>query len=125
MTLRVLVTGGRDFKDRQKVFDVLDEVFGVCEAELLGVAGCIIHGGATGADLWADEWAIVNWKPIHSFPVTQQEWKTIGLKAGPLRNQRMLDEGKPDLVVSFPGGSGTADMVRRAKKAGIRVMEIT
>ena len=48
----------------------------------------------------------------------------IGKRAGPLRNQRMLDEGKPDLVVAFPGGGGTKDMVRRAVKAGVSVHEV-
>jgi hypothetical protein len=33
----------------------------------------------------------------------------------------MIDGGKPDLVITFPGGRGTADMVRRAEKAGIEV----
>jgi ABC-type sugar transport system substrate-binding protein len=37
----------------------------------------------------------------------------------------MLDEGKPDIVVAFPGGTGTADMVRRARKAGVVVIEVT
>jgi Lhr-like helicase len=37
----------------------------------------------------------------------------------------MIDEGKPDLVIAFPGGRGTADMVGRARKAGIRVVEIS
>jgi hypothetical protein len=32
-----------------------------------------------------------------------------------------LDEGKPDLVVAFPGGGGTKDMVRRAVKAGVPI----
>ena len=45
-------------------------------------------------------------------------------KAGPLRNQRMLDEGKPDLVVAFPGGGGTKDMVRRSVKAGVPIHEV-
>ena len=39
-------------------------------------------------------------------------------------NQRMLDEGKPDLVVAFPGAGGTKDMVRRAVKAGVPVHEV-
>jgi hypothetical protein len=51
------------------------------------------------------------------------DW-SIGRKAGPIRNQRMLDEHKPDLVVAFPGGRGTADMVRRARKSGVEVTEI-
>jgi UDP-N-acetylmuramoylalanine-D-glutamate ligase len=36
----------------------------------------------------------------------------------------MLAEGKPDLVVAAPGGRGTADMVRRARDAGIEVVEV-
>lgn len=47
-----------------------------------------------------------------------------GKAAGPIRNQHMIDTAKPDLVVSFPGGAGTADMVRRAKAAGVRVIEV-
>lgn len=44
--------------------------------------------------------------------------------AGPKRNQRMLDKGKPDLVLAFPGGDGTADMVRKAKSAGVPIIEV-
>jgi UDP-N-acetylmuramoylalanine-D-glutamate ligase len=36
----------------------------------------------------------------------------------------MLDKEHPDLVVAFPGGRGTTDMISRAKKAGVKVMEI-
>jgi hypothetical protein len=36
----------------------------------------------------------------------------------------MLDEGKPDLVIAFPGGRGTADMVKKARRAGVEVVEI-
>ena len=32
--------------------------------------------------------------------------------------------GKPDLVVAFPGGAGTLNMVMQARKAGVRVIEI-
>jgi hypothetical protein len=35
----------------------------------------------------------------------------------------MLDEGKPQLVVAFPGGRGTADMIGRARAAGVPVVE--
>jgi hypothetical protein len=35
----------------------------------------------------------------------------------------MLSE-KPDIVIAFPGGRGTAMMKRLARKAGIRVIEI-
>jgi hypothetical protein len=36
----------------------------------------------------------------------------------------MLDEGKPDLVVAFPGAGRTKDMVRRAVKAGVAIHEV-
>jgi hypothetical protein len=52
------------------------------------------------------------------------EWETLGRKAGPIRNERMLTEGKPDLVVAFPGGRGTAHMTRLAREAGVEVVEI-
>jgi hypothetical protein len=57
--------------------------------------------------------------------VYQADWVGLGRKAGPVRNQRMLDEGKPDLVVAFLGGKWTADMMRRAREAGIEVIEVT
>lgn len=37
----------------------------------------------------------------------------------------MLRDGKPDIVIAFPGGRGTADMICQARAAGIRVEEIS
>jgi UDP-N-acetylmuramoylalanine-D-glutamate ligase len=36
----------------------------------------------------------------------------------------MLDSNTVELVIAFPGGKGTSDMVSRAKKSGIEVKEI-
>ena len=52
------------------------------------------------------------------------DWDTHGRGAGPIRNKQMLEEGKPDLVIAFPGGKGTANMIGQAKEAGIPVREI-
>lgn len=38
-----------------------------------------------------------------------------------VRNRQML-EHEPDLVIAFPGGKGTADMIRVARKAGQKVV---
>ena len=58
---RVLVCGGRDFHDKTLVWRTLDEVAGVSEAEPLGWGVTIIHGACpTGADMWADGWAVAN-----------------------------------------------------------------
>lgn len=107
----VLVSGGRDFDDRDRVFEALDEV----------APSRIVTGDAPGADFWAVTYAMVHRLPCRVF---EADWDWHGRAAGPIRNQQMLDEGNPDLVVAFPGGRGTADMVRRARKAGIPVMEV-
>ena len=117
MTLRVLVTGGRKF-DRQDIVDkALDRVLSESPDGL-----SLIHGGAGGADACANAWAYARKAvgapvEVHSFPA---EWRAYGLSAGPRRNQQMVD-AQPDLVVAFPGDKGTADCVRRAEAAGIKV----
>lgn len=119
--MRVLVCGGRDFTDASMLWGALDRLLNP-EGEPLPPPGhVLIHGGARGADLLADAWAIANWVDVDMHPA---DWRAYGKGAGHIRNQRMLDEGKPDLVVAFPGGRGTADMVRRARKAGVTVKEI-
>lgn len=113
--MRVLVCGGRDFRDKMYGWGWLQAI------HLKRGITAIIEGGATGADALAAAWAKLEGVPTERFPA---DWKAHGRAAGPIRNQQMIDEGKPDLVVAFPGGRGTADMVRRAKKAGIPVREI-
>ncbi len=117
--MRVLVCGGRDYEDGKKVFDVLDEIACVSGQYPLGEHRLtIIHGAARGADALADQWAVSNWQECEAYPA---DWDAYGKRAGGIRNQLMLDEGKPDIVVAFPGGAGTRDMVRRAEKAGVEV----
>lgn len=112
--LRVLVCGGRDYDDREAVDQTLDRL----HAER-GIA-CIIAGAARGADTLAAAWATDRGIALLEFPA---DWKTQGRAAGPIRNQRMLEEGAPSYVVAFPGGRGTADMVRRAEGAGLTVLK--
>lgn len=80
----------------------------------------IIQGGATGADALAKEWAKENKKNMEEY---KAQWYTYGKGAGHVRNALMLKEGKPDLVIAFPGGKGTENMVRQARLKGVEVME--
>lgn len=114
---RVLVCGGRDYNNAKKVDEVLDSL----HAETCEGISHIVHGGAKGADALAGRWADTNDVPAIVFPA---DWKRHGPAAGPIRNEQMIWEGKPDLVVAFPGGRGTADMVRRAHSADINVIEV-
>ncbi len=81
----------------------------------------IIEGGATGADSAAVDFATVNFCKLEEYPA---DWKRHGRSAGYIRNKQMLVEGKPDLVVAFPGGKGTAMMVELANGAGIKVIDM-
>lgn len=113
--IRVLVCGGRDYNDCHRVWTVLGDLHAVTPiAE-------IIHGGAPGADMWARTWGHSANLPVFEYAA---DWRRHGRAAGPIRNQQMIDEGKPNLVVAFPGGRGTADMVKRARAAGIEVREV-
>ena len=108
--IKVLVCGGRDFADKDTLTAVLDE---------LNIA-VIVHGAAKGADTLADDYAKERQIPVKRHPAN---WNKHGLAAGYIRNQQMLVNEQPDLVVAFLGrnGKGTEDMVRRAIKAGIGV----
>lgn len=113
--IRVLVCGGRDYHDLERVALVLNPLhkeFNFVE---------VISGCADGADLCGLIWARSNYIPTRIFPA---KWKEFGNAAGPIRNQQMLDEGKPDLVVAFPGGKGTRDMITKAKIAKVEVVEV-
>ena len=114
--MRVLVCGGRNYNNEEVLFRVLDGYH-----ELDYFIDTILQGGATGADALAAKWATSRGVTCEVyFP----DWKKFGPSAGPKRNQRMIDQGNPGVVIAFPGGRGTADMVRRAKRANIEVIEI-
>lgn len=111
----VLVCGGRDYANRSAVYVTLERLYAQHGRELI-----IIEGGAAGADRFAADWADESGLPHAKVPAL---WTKHFNSAGPLRNKAMLLL-KPDLVIAFPGGRGTADMVRRAKAAGVSVQEL-
>jgi hypothetical protein len=111
---RVLVCGGRDFTDTIGAYKALDRLWKEHGFD------CVIEGDARGADRIAGYWARSRKLDNLKFPA---DWATHGNAAGPIRNQRMIDEGRPDLVIAFPGGRGTLDMMTRVKAAGIPLIE--
>lgn len=81
----------------------------------------VISGMARGVDSVAVNWADAYGLKCHKFPA---EWDKYGKKAGYIRNKQMLEEGKPDLVIAFPGGRGTQMMVDLARKANVEIIVI-
>ena len=117
--MRVLVCGGRDFNDYNLLSSYLVELF--VKSLLVPEDVTIISGHARGADKLGEQFANANECKLSIFPA---DWEKYGKGAGHIRNQQMIDEGKPDLVVVFQGNRGTVDMIRRAKKAGLPVIVV-
>jgi hypothetical protein len=134
--MRVLVCGGRDFghsdirstpeevevakKQRRFIKDWLYDKFGD-DKEWLQIGVFVIAGGAKGVDSVAIDWAVENWLGFKEYPA---DWTRYGKRAGYIRNKQMLDEGHPDICVAFPGGARTAMMVRLARAANVKVIEV-
>jgi hypothetical protein len=144
--MRVLICGGRQYGDLVSLSDKREHpLWALREAEYRNVHQVlheltiryskqynpddnwlptdivIIEGDAPGADSAAADFAVVHFCQLETYPA---QWSKYGAAAGPIRNKQMLDEGKPDLVVAFPGGKGTANMVRLAQEAGVEVMKV-
>ena len=111
-----IICGGRDFSDSAMFDDAMSEIM-----QLRGCPSRIVEGGANGADKLAFYWATRMAVPVVEL---YADWDTHGRAAGPIRNQKMLDDHHPKALVAFPGGKGTTDMIARARKAGIDVIEV-
>lgn len=119
----ILVCGDRHWKDREMIereITAVQSEFDVDNDEVV-----IVEGEANGADKMARQYAVQVGIPVHPYPA---QWSRFGRSAGPIRNQWMLDEEHPDLVLAFhddlANSSGTADMIEKAEKAGIPVRKI-
>lgn len=111
--MRVVVTGGRDFKDEPKVWNTLDSI-----SEKTTITS-IVEGGGAGVDTFARRWAQDRGVPcLTVFPA----WQKYGKAAGPIRNSWMISQGHPTFAVIFPGGKGTKNMADLIIKAGIEHM---
>lgn len=112
MSKRILVCGGRKYNGDGQLWEVL--------AKHVTHDDIVIEGGASGADSLAHQFCVEHGIPVAVVPAN---WYFYEKSAGTLRNEWML-RLKPDLVIAFPGGRGTANMIKLAKEAGVEVIEI-
>lgn len=121
--MKILVCGGRAFVNVALLWRKLDKL----DAQGAGISLVIdgasddVTGPYLGADYWANQWGLARGKPVSRY---HAKWKIEGRAAGPIRNARMLADAKPDIVVAFDGGRGTANMIGLAQKFGVRVIEV-
>lgn len=110
MRFQVIIAGGRDFNDYALLCSKCDMFF--CKK----TPSAIISGMARGADSLGVRYAREHGIPVLEFPA---DWKTLGKRAGILRNLQMLDVA--DAVVAFWDGQsrGTGHMISETKKRGL------
>lgn len=111
----VLIPGGREYRNQREMFSVLDRFHAERRFTYL------VHGDAAGADQMAHRWAKKNGVQPVSFEAL---WDAKGNKDGNARNGRMLQFCMPDLCIAFTGGRGTANMMRRAREAGVELIDV-
>lgn len=125
--IAILVTGSRDWTDREALEGALAEVCRQASPRL----SVLIHGDARGADQMAAAYAECDWgiRPL-AMPAP---WGDYGKRAGVMRNAWMVDLlvnlracGYECHVIAFPlpTSVGTYDCIRRARGRGFEVREI-
>lgn len=121
---RVLVCGGRDYDNRERLFRVLDQALQA--ATLAGKSFTLIHGGCRGADTLAHVWATERQITIQGgdIRVYEADWERYKKAAGPIRNKLMLTSEHPHVIIACKGGNGTAHMMKIGREAGVPVLEI-
>lgn len=82
----------------------------------------VLDGAARGADSLGHKVAVELGLKTKRYPAN---WLAYGKSAGPYRNQKMLAEGQPTIVLAFhsdiENSKGTKDMIARAKKVKVKV----
>ncbi len=109
--MKTIICGGRDYRFTPEDKLWLDDL-----AVSLPITE-VVQGGASGADYEAKIWAIRSKIKTAEF---RADWKAHGKAAGPIRNAEMARYG--EVLIAFPGGCGTADMIRQAESRGLRVI---
>lgn len=111
--MRVAVTGSRHGAPAGLVREVL--------SGLDPRPSVIIHGGCTGVDAEVDavprEMGIV----VEDYPA---DWKLHRRMAGRIRNEKMAQESKAEILLVFPGGAGTTDCAARFQERGIECRRV-
>lgn len=112
--MKLIIAGGRDYVLEGQVSDF--DQFMQAIVDQLGAVTEVVSGGAKGADSVGMDWAGRKGIPVRVFA---PDWDAYGRAAGPIRNRQMAEYA--DALVCFPGGKGTASMIREAEKVGLRI----
>lgn len=111
--MKAIIAGGRNYIGTPKDIEVLNYIHAQERIDT------VISGGASGADAFGEAWAKSRFIPVRRYPA---DWNRHGKAAGPIRNREMA--AVADILIVFPGGRGTQDMIRAAEARLIPVIRV-
>ncbi|MGP0016013.1 DUF2493 domain-containing protein [Pseudomonas sp.] len=113
--MRVLICAGRYYLNAAMCRKVLEAYHQTRKISVL------IHGGNQFLGSEVEDWARENGTHLVRYP---SNWQLYGKQAERRRNQFMLMDSEPDLVIAFPGGHDTEELVSRARAMGIGILSL-
>lgn len=112
--MRLLIVGGRHLDDVTLIRRALDRVYA------MGPVTVVIHGGSGFLGITSEDWAREMRLHVVRYPAN---WREFGKRAEAIRNDFMLADSRPDMVLALPGGNDTRDLVARAFGARVPVID--
>ncbi len=109
---KVVVAGGRDFKDFEKLTEVLDSVLRV-RVETHNIV--IVSGAARGADSLGEKYAIMRGYKVDTY---KANWDALGKSAGYVRNKAMSDNSNASVIFWDGVSKGSKHMIDITVRSG-------
>lgn len=110
--MRLLVCGGRHFDDAALVEG------GLTAFHTASPISVVIHGGLPGIGMPLESWARRNAIHVIRYPANF----TLGKRGDSTRDEFMLADSRPDMLLVFPGGRRTAELLHEANRTQVPVM---
>lgn len=108
--MKTIIAGSRSITDYESIKQAITSSrFEITE---------VVSGTARGVDTLGERWAAENNVPVKRFPAN---WSAHGKAAGPMRNQTMADYADALILVWDGRSRGSADMLARAVRGGLKV----
>jgi hypothetical protein len=110
--MRLMLVGGRHFADEELVNAALTAVHHSLPVSVL------IHGGSVGIGAAAEIWAAKAGVNIVRYPPPRTGSRADNVR----RDLFMLEDGRPDALLAFPGGRRTQKLTGFALDSGLQVI---